>query len=351
MESRAVGRHDAADFDDVFRDHYEAMVRSLAVACGDREVAADAVQDGSRGPTPAGDASADMTTLQGGSAASPSTGSATTSGTRRGRKVTERLAGRATVEPGPAPGGPTDELIRARRIAPAAAAHRDLALLHRAALGARGRGGHGSLRGCREVPPARGARSPARTIGNAVTDDFGFEPLDDELGRRLRDAAPPAGDAGVALDSLRPSLRTRSAATARSGRRWNRAGRDRRDRAHGRGRRSGIGHRRPHTAGDATAHHDDGFRRSPRRRQRCRVGPVPAQRPPPATTTAGTAVRGDPGQETQGRDPAARDLAARDPALLATAGRPPNLATPSSVSSPEPAHRGSNPPSSRRTTC
>lgn len=37
-----------------------------------------------------------------------------------------------------------------------------------------------------------------------MTDEFGFEPLDDELGRRLRDAAPPAGDAGVALASLRP---------------------------------------------------------------------------------------------------------------------------------------------------
>jgi len=35
----------AADFDAVFREHYERMVRSLAVACGDREVAADAVQD------------------------------------------------------------------------------------------------------------------------------------------------------------------------------------------------------------------------------------------------------------------------------------------------------------------
>lgn len=35
----------AADFDAVFRDHYEPMVRSLAVATGDREAAADAVQD------------------------------------------------------------------------------------------------------------------------------------------------------------------------------------------------------------------------------------------------------------------------------------------------------------------
>ncbi len=37
--------HGPADFDSTFREHYEPMVRSLAVACGDREVAADAVQD------------------------------------------------------------------------------------------------------------------------------------------------------------------------------------------------------------------------------------------------------------------------------------------------------------------
>lgn len=42
--------HDAdldrsADFDETFREHYWPMVRSLSVACGDREAAADAVQD------------------------------------------------------------------------------------------------------------------------------------------------------------------------------------------------------------------------------------------------------------------------------------------------------------------
>jgi len=35
----------SADFDDTFREHYWPMVRSLALACGDREAAADAVQD------------------------------------------------------------------------------------------------------------------------------------------------------------------------------------------------------------------------------------------------------------------------------------------------------------------
>jgi RNA polymerase sigma-70 factor, ECF subfamily len=43
MEPMA-GRN-GADFDEIFRDHYDRIVRSLAVACGDREVAADAVQD------------------------------------------------------------------------------------------------------------------------------------------------------------------------------------------------------------------------------------------------------------------------------------------------------------------
>ncbi len=35
----------SADFDETFREHYWPMVRSLSVACGDREAAADAVQD------------------------------------------------------------------------------------------------------------------------------------------------------------------------------------------------------------------------------------------------------------------------------------------------------------------
>jgi len=38
-------RHGAADFDATFHEHYEPMVRSLSIACGDREAAADAVQD------------------------------------------------------------------------------------------------------------------------------------------------------------------------------------------------------------------------------------------------------------------------------------------------------------------
>jgi RNA polymerase sigma-70 factor (ECF subfamily) len=49
MESRGehgvTSRPVPAEFDDVFRHHYDPMVRSLAVACGDREAAADAVQD------------------------------------------------------------------------------------------------------------------------------------------------------------------------------------------------------------------------------------------------------------------------------------------------------------------
>jgi RNA polymerase sigma-70 factor (ECF subfamily) len=44
MEESPHGPH-GADFDETFRTTFEPMVRSLAVACGDREVAADAVQD------------------------------------------------------------------------------------------------------------------------------------------------------------------------------------------------------------------------------------------------------------------------------------------------------------------
>jgi RNA polymerase sigma-70 factor (ECF subfamily) len=45
-DTRVRSTTDAADFDETFRDHYERLVRSLAVACGDREAAADAVEDG-----------------------------------------------------------------------------------------------------------------------------------------------------------------------------------------------------------------------------------------------------------------------------------------------------------------
>ena len=40
-----TGAPAATDFDDLFREHYWPMVRSLSVACGDREAASDAVQD------------------------------------------------------------------------------------------------------------------------------------------------------------------------------------------------------------------------------------------------------------------------------------------------------------------
>ena len=44
-DTRVRSTSDGVDFDQTFRDHYERLVRSLAVACGDREAAADAVQD------------------------------------------------------------------------------------------------------------------------------------------------------------------------------------------------------------------------------------------------------------------------------------------------------------------
>lgn len=45
MPTDLDGLHGPADFDETFREHYGPMVRSLAAACGDREAAADAVQD------------------------------------------------------------------------------------------------------------------------------------------------------------------------------------------------------------------------------------------------------------------------------------------------------------------
>jgi RNA polymerase sigma-70 factor (ECF subfamily) len=44
-EEEAGVRAQPATFDDTFRDHYAGMVRSLAVAAGDRELAADCVQE------------------------------------------------------------------------------------------------------------------------------------------------------------------------------------------------------------------------------------------------------------------------------------------------------------------
>jgi RNA polymerase sigma-70 factor (ECF subfamily) len=45
MPADLAGLNGPADFDETFREHYGPMVRSLAAACGDREAAADAVQD------------------------------------------------------------------------------------------------------------------------------------------------------------------------------------------------------------------------------------------------------------------------------------------------------------------
>jgi RNA polymerase sigma-70 factor (ECF subfamily) len=45
MQPDEPGATGSADFDETFRESYWPMVRSLAVACGDRTVAEDAVQD------------------------------------------------------------------------------------------------------------------------------------------------------------------------------------------------------------------------------------------------------------------------------------------------------------------
>ncbi|MDY7100178.1 MAG: sigma-70 family RNA polymerase sigma factor [Actinomycetota bacterium] len=49
QEERPIGvgpAAEAADFDDIFRAHYGPLVRSLTVACGNAELAADCVEDG-----------------------------------------------------------------------------------------------------------------------------------------------------------------------------------------------------------------------------------------------------------------------------------------------------------------
>jgi RNA polymerase sigma-70 factor (ECF subfamily) len=45
METGPGGRREADDFDEIFRVQYDRMVRALTAAYGDREAAADAVQD------------------------------------------------------------------------------------------------------------------------------------------------------------------------------------------------------------------------------------------------------------------------------------------------------------------
>lgn len=45
MDPSGSASSDVGDFDHTFRQHYAPMVRSLGMACGDREAAADAVQD------------------------------------------------------------------------------------------------------------------------------------------------------------------------------------------------------------------------------------------------------------------------------------------------------------------
>ena len=44
-DGQEAGPDGSSDFDDTFRRCFGPMVRSLAVAAGDREVAADCVQD------------------------------------------------------------------------------------------------------------------------------------------------------------------------------------------------------------------------------------------------------------------------------------------------------------------
>lgn len=109
MEAREGGSDGVADFDATFREHYEPMVRGLGLACGDREVAADAVQDAflrayarwgriSRYDDPAGWVRhVALNRLRDHFRR-----------TTRGRRALERLIGRGDANPVPAPEPPSD---------------------------------------------------------------------------------------------------------------------------------------------------------------------------------------------------------------------------------------------------
>ena len=110
MELGPAGRK-ADDFDEIFRAHYDRMVRALGVACGDREAAADAVQDAftrayarwgriRRYDDPAGWVRhVALNRLRDHFRRS-----------ERGRRAVERLAGRAPTDVADPPGVPADVL-------------------------------------------------------------------------------------------------------------------------------------------------------------------------------------------------------------------------------------------------
>ena len=204
MTSDEAGTPAPADFDDLFREHYWPMVRSLTVACGDREAAADAVQEAfmraytrwrrvSSYDSPAGwvrhvalNRLRDHFRRQ-----------------ARGQVALTRLAGRTTdVE---APTEPADDEVTTMLATLAPQQRIAAALFYVEELSVREVAESMHLsEGAVKYHLHAGAHGTAEPAGGIVSDDFGFEALDDELGRRLRGAAPPAGDAAAELATLRP---------------------------------------------------------------------------------------------------------------------------------------------------
>jgi len=172
MKDDDGGLHGSADFDETFREHYWPMVRSLAIACGDREAAADAVQDAftrayvrwrriSRYDHPAGwirhvalNRLRDHFRHE-----------------ARGEKVMERLQGDATmVEPAPdladdSLAAAVAELPQQQRIA--------VSLYYVEQLREGDRGVDEAHRGSGQIPPARRAGVAARVGGRGCTGGWG----------------------------------------------------------------------------------------------------------------------------------------------------------------------------------
>jgi RNA polymerase sigma-70 factor (ECF subfamily) len=99
------------DFDELFRASFEPMVRSLALACGDREAAADAVQDAF--------IRAFARWRRSGAYDDPAGWVRHVAlnrlrdhfrKTERGRRAVERLGGRDAITTAPAPAEPSDVL-------------------------------------------------------------------------------------------------------------------------------------------------------------------------------------------------------------------------------------------------
>ena len=203
MPADLDGLDGPADFDETFREHYGPMVRSLAAACGDREAAADAVPDAFTRASRAGDGLA---------GASPSAWI---------RHVTlnrprDHFLGRNTaVRPHPAPGEtpthvappepPDHDLPYASARLPGGSSIA-VSLFYIEQLSVREIATSMKLsEGAVKYHLHAGRAALPRMAGARMTDDFDFDPLEQELRRRFDtlDAAPDDPDA--VLDAMRPA--------------------------------------------------------------------------------------------------------------------------------------------------